>query len=373
MSRGNWVRRGSSRLYLSRGFAEGEAWAARGLWVDRRYFSMLVNSHRFSGSALASTYYLDTTAGGGGDGSIGSPWNTLEASRAGLISIFSSGFVSAAIAPTLICTGATDDATAVTNTWPTSSTTYYLTIKVPDADRKGEWDASKYTLARSAAGSYAITIGTNSIRLVGLQIYQTSATGSGILNIDGTGGGNFIVDGCKLFNSGGGGSVGIRASGIGGNIVLRNFLVVNPVHGLLLGNPTGLLTGTNVFVYNGTIWGSGAGGEACQITFAAGGSGRVARVKNMMMYAQTNGISTTNEDTEDLATNSKGGVDTSHFVAPGNPPTADWRIKSTSSNKDAGTDLSGVGAAQWQFSEDVSLYTRPYNGTWDRGYHEYRP
>ncbi len=368
-----WTRR--DRIYVPRNYREGEVWTDRGQWCDRRYFAMLVNSYRHGGGAPAGlTYYLNTD-GSNGDGSIGTPWNTMQNARAGIIGLHAS-LVADTVNPTLICTGAADDTTAVTNTWPTSSTTYYLTIKVPDADRKGQFDGSKYALAVTASGSPAWSLGTNSIRLQGLQIYQMSTTGgSDVLSITSLGG-EFVADGCKFAASAslGGNAAGVRASNIGGAFVFRNCLIVNPQHGMLIGNPTGLLTGSTVIIYNGTIWGTGSGGEACQITFAAGGSSRVARVKNMMMYAQTNGISVANSDTNDQATNTKGGTDASHFEAAGNPPSGDWRTKSTSAaNVDTGTDLSAVGAGQWQFSEDVSLYTRPYNGTWDRGFYEYRP
>jgi hypothetical protein len=368
----HFVRRGSSRLYVPRGFAEGEAFAVRGVFVPRRYFSMMVNSHRFGGGAGPSgpnSYYLDTD-GSNGDGSIGSPWNTLEAARTGLMALHSS-LVAATASPTLICTGATDDTTAVTNTWPTSSTTYYLTIKAPDVNRTGVWNAGHYKLVRSAAGAAVLQLSANSIRLQGIQLRQTSgAANSLIIEITALGG-EFVLDGCLFRGSNGGNSCGIKTSGTGGTFVLRNFFILSMAHGVLLGSPTGLLTGSQVYVYNGLHWGDGVSGEACQITFAAGGAGRIARVKNMMMYAQTNGVTVTNADTDDQLTNSKGGVDVSHFVAAGDP--GDWRLVSTSSNKDAGTDLSAVGAGQWQFSEDVSLYTRPCNGTWDRGFYEYRP
>jgi hypothetical protein len=178
------------------------------------------------------------------------------------------------------------------------------------------------------------------------------------------------MDGVKLWCSNGSNSVGIRASNITRRFVLRNVLIVSTVHGILLGNPNVLGAGSEVYIYNGTIWGSGSGGEACQVSFSAVGSGRIARIKNMMMYAQTNGITVANADTDDQATNSKGGTDTSHFVNAG---ATDFRLVSGSANVDAGTDLSAVGAGQFQFSDDVSLFTRPHNSVWDRGFYEYRP
>jgi hypothetical protein len=363
-----WLRRG--RIFVPRGFMEGEVWTQKGQWCERRYFAMLLNPYRFGGPPLASTYYVNTD-GANGDGSIGSPWSSLENARTSLITLAPS-LITAALAPTIIMSGATDDTTTVTDTWPTSSTTYYLTIKVPDADRKGQWDTNVYTLVRTTAvGDAVLNLSTDSIRLLGLQIKQTQAISFEVVVRVNALGGELFMDGCKLQGVNGSNAIGIRASGIGGKLVLRNILIFSTVHGILLGNPTGLFSGSEVYIYNSTIWGSGSGGEACQITFASGGSGKISRVKNMMMYAQTNGITVTNADTDDQLTNSKGGVDVSHFVAPG--ADGDWRLASGSTNRDIGTDLSAVGAGQFQFSEDVSLYTRPFNGVWDRGFYEYRP
>src|SRR5262245_46094606 len=118
----NMVRSKSGRIWVPRGFHEGEAVVVKSQWVDRRYFAMLVNPYRFgAGGGGLATHYLDTDAAGGGDGSLATPWNTLQASVAGLDSLYSSSFVTADVLPTLICTGATDDTTAVTTAWPTSN------------------------------------------------------------------------------------------------------------------------------------------------------------------------------------------------------------------------------------------------------------
>jgi hypothetical protein len=369
------MRRGANRLFVPRGFAEGELWALRSQFVPRRYFSMMVSSYRFAAPPPppADTYYLDTTAGGGGDGSIGSPWNTLEAARAGLIALHSS-LVTDTVNPTLICFGATDDSTAVTNTWPTSSTTYYLTIKTPDADRKVQWDANVYTYARSVDGATgaALAIGTNSIRLKGIQIRQLANTGLFCRPYEITSlGGEAVHDGVKFRGSGAANnSVSVQSSGTVGRFVFRNCMATESLHGFLLGNPTGLQAGTEVDIYNCSIFGiDGTGGEGCQLTWAAGGSGKIARVKNLLSRSRANGISTTNENTEDLATNSHGTASgAANFVDPVN---ADYRLVSGSEFLDVGTDLSGV--ADFPFSDDASLYTRPYNGTWDIGMHEYQP
>jgi hypothetical protein len=318
------------------------------------------------------TRYLVTTAGAGGDGSIGSPYNTLEAARTDIIADYPS-FVASDVQVDLICSGATDDSTAVTNTWPTSDTTRYLHIKVPDSDRKAQWDANVYTYARDVSGdtSAALAIGTNSVRLSGVQIYQTGTSGSNFCRaFEPTSlGGELVMDGVKLRGSGGSNDVCMRATNIGGTIVMRNCATINTLHGLLLGNPTGLVSGTQVILYNLTVIGrSSAGGEAVQLTWAAGGSGRIARVKNLIMRNVANGISTTNEDTEDLATNnhSSASPSTTDFVDPANQ---DYRLKSGGSLMDAGTNLSGV--ADWPFSIDAALGVRPSGVAWDQGFHEF--
>lgn len=377
----NFVRSGSSRLYLPSGWREGEVWAARSQFAPRRYFSMMVQSGRFGAAPPTDPdapgdeiYYLDTTVGAGGDGSVGDPWATLEEARAGIVALHSS-LVADTVRVDLICFGATDDSTAVTNTWPTSSTTYYLTLKTPDADRKVQWDAGVYTYARSVSGdtSAALAIGTDSIRLKGLQIFQTGSAGSNFCRaFEPTSlGGELVMDGVKMRGSGGSNAVCFRATNISGKLVLRNCLTRGTIHGMLIGNPTGLGTGSHVILYNCTIIGTtGGGGESAQITFGAG-SGRVVRAKNLIMRQIANGVSTTNEDTEDLATNSHASAAEDaggHFVDPANH---DFRIVSSSTYREAGTDLSGV--SDWPFNRDASLYTRPYNGTWDQGMHEYRP
>lgn len=371
---GNNMRRGSSRLFVRRGFAEGEMWALQSQFVPRRYFAMLVNPYAGSGGAppetFDETYYLDTDAGGGGSGSIGSPWNTLEAARAGIIALHSS-FVTDTVKVRLFAFGATDDTTAVTNTWPTSSTTYYLVITTPDADRKVQWDASVYTYARNVSGdtSAALFIGTNSFRLRGLQIYQTGSAGSNFCRpFEVTSlGGEFVADGVKFRGSGGSNAVCMRATGIGGRIVLRNCLAYGTLHGFLLGNPSALSSGAEVDAYNNTIIGTtGSGGEALQLTCASSG---IARIKNNLMRQQANGISYSGFTTQDAATNDGNtGSSSASFVDFAN---LDLRLVASTAFADAGTNLSGV--ADFPFSDDASLYSRPYNGSWDIGMHEYRP
>ena len=369
-----WTRR--SRIYVPRGYMEGEVWTERGQWCDRRYFSMLVNSWRFGGGGppeFDETYYLVTTAGAGGDGSIGSPWNTLEAARAGIIALHAS-FVTSTVNPGLICSGVADDATVTTNTWPTSSVTYYLTATTPAADRKAQWDANVYTYARSAAGTAALSIGTNSLRLRGLQVYQLSSASNPWTFLLASLGGELVMDGMKLRGLGGANSVSFRTTNPTGRIVLRNSLFFDSVNGIVCGTGTAMPAGTEVDIYNCTVIGlTSSGGEACWLNWAAGGAGKIARIKNLISKFILNGVTTTNENTEDLATNhhSTAGVGAAGviFVDPG---AADFRLVSGSSDYlDLGTDLSGV--ADFPFSDDASLYTRPYNGAWDRGFHEYRP
>lgn len=383
MSRGsNFVRFGSDRLYVPRGWGEREMWASRGMFVPRRYFAMLVNPYSH-GVAVPTDpdapgdelYYVDTDVAAGGDGSIGDPWATMEEARAGIIALHSS-FVTDTVRVDLICFGATDDATAVTNTWPTSSTSFYLTIKTPDVDRKAQWDASVYTMARSIAGASGpvLGIGTNSIRLKGIQIFQLlNGGGSNFprpLDITSLGG-EFVADGIKLRGSGStNNSVAFKTSGTTGRFVFRNCMTTNTLHGFLIGNPTGLVAGSEVDIYNcTTIGATTAGGEAVQLTWAAGGAGKIARVKNLISRQRANGITTTNENTEDLATNShvNAAPSTTDFV---DPVGADYRLKAGGSLMDAGTDLSAV--ADFPFNRDATLYTRPFNGTWDQGFHEFR-
>jgi hypothetical protein len=365
----SFVRAGSSRLYVPRGYTEGEVWAMRSQFVPRRYFSMMVQSGRFGSAPVPpNTYYLDTDAGGGGDGSIGTPWNTMESARAGLIALHAS-LVTDTVNPTVICFGNTEDTTAVTNTWPTSSTTYYSTWKVPDADRVVEWDDTHYVYSRSAGGVGALAIGTNSIRLLGLQIKQTSTTNlSKSLEIT-SAGGEHVYDGCKFRGAAGTNSIATIVSNIAGRYVLRNCMSWGCVNGFIFGSPTALPVSTEVDMYNCTCVGNAGGtGEAFWVTFAAGGTGKIARVKNCFARQIFHGVTITNSNTSDTATNVHTTVLGSSF---NNAAAGDFRlVVGDTAAKDLGTDLSGV--ADFPFTDDASLYTRPFNGTWDIGMHEYR-
>lgn len=318
------------------------------------------------------TRYLVTTAGAGGDGTLGNPYNTLEAARADIIADHAS-LVADDVQIDLICSGATDDATAVTNTWPTSDMTRFLHITVPDADRKVQWDTGVYTLARSVDGAAGavLAIGTNTIRLTGFQIRNLANTGLFCRPFEITSlGGEIVADGMKFRGSGpANNSVSVKTSGTVGRFVFRNCMTTETTHGFLLGNPTGLQAGSEVDIYNCSLFGiNGATGEACQLTWAAGGSGKIARVKNVISRSRANGITTTNENTEDLATNSHSTASgAANFVDPVN---ADYRLVVSSEFINAGTDLSGV--ADFPFSIDAALNARPSGAAWDQGMHEFQ-
>jgi hypothetical protein len=233
------------------------------------------------------------------------------------------------------------------------------------------YDTSVYTLAVSAGGVGALQLNTNSIRLAGIQILQTSSTNlSYALEITGLGG-VLVMDGVKLNTVGGSNSIGMRASGVGGVYVIRNCHSRAAVNGFVIGNATGLPANSEIYMYNNTIVGTSAlAGEALYL-IAASSSATILRAKNNAMRQIVNGLTQSGWGTSDLVTNSHTAALGSSFT---NAATGDFTLVSGDTVlKDQGTDLSAVGAGQWQFSDDASLYTRPFNSVWDIGMHEYRP
>jgi hypothetical protein len=340
----------------------------RSCFVPRRYFSMMVQSGRFGGVTYpANTYFLDTDAAGGGDGSIGTPWNTLESARAGIIALFSS-FVTSTVTPTLVCTGATADATAVTNTWPTSSTTYYLTIKTPDAHRKVAYDGTHYHYQRSVSGAPALAIGTNSLRMINIQIGNGMASvGAKAYQIS-SGGGLHLYDGCKFYCAAGGSTAAwpVLIDGIGGTIIIVNSSASGYDNGFVIGYPTGAPAGAQYLLYNNTFIGANASvGEAVYCLGASASA--TCRVKNTFIHRTVNGISFpgTWGTTQSLTNYVDHNNTDSQFVNLG---TGDYSLTSPNANViDQGTDLSGD--SDYAFSTDAGNYTR--SGSWDIGMHEY--
>lgn len=312
------------------------------------------------------TRYLVTTAGAGGDGSLANPYNTLQAARTDIIADYPS-LVAADVQIDLICSGATDDATAVTNTWPTSDATRYLHLKVPTADHKVPWDANVYTLLTTGIGNVLLSLNTSFFRATGIQLNHNgnlnllSNTG---LNI--TGAGTYIFDGVKLrrgpANIGG---AAIVINPVAGTFVFRNCLAFGWNRGLHAINMPSSVT---VLPYNNTIIGdNGAGSIAINVTFTAGGSGKVTRPKNNLMQLHTTGIATaTNATTDDPATNHHNTGTDATFVDSGN---LNYRLTSGDTvARNLGTNLSAV--ADWPFDWDADLTTRPVGSAWDIGAHE---
>lgn len=315
------------------------------------------------------TRYLVTTAGAGGDGTLGNPYNTLQAARTDIIADHPS-LVADDVQIDLICSGATDDTTGVTNTWPTSDATRYIHIQVPTADHKVIFDANVYTKISNASAP-VITISTNSMRITGIQVINSATldlAGNHGLQINGGSGGVWVLDTVKLYKSANAGQVAFLPGNTAGTYVFRNCVSGGDATGFRFRAGIAVSAApsdTTYIVYNNTIQLSGVS-TGISIIFAAGGSNKVARVKNNLLQNSTNGVVVTNSTTNDQATNHHSTGTDASFV---NAAAGNFRLTSADTvARNLGTDLSGV--ADFPFSVDGDLTTRPVGSAWDIGSHE---
>jgi hypothetical protein len=327
------------------------------------------------------TRYINTGSTAGGDGTTNATaganraWATLEEARAQIIATWPS-LVAADVQIDLIASGAADDTTAVTNTWPTSDATRFIHLQVPTGDRKVPWDPNVYTYSRGVGFAPALSITTDSVRLTGIQVVHTSN-----LNVGGQHGivflttGEAIFDGVKVGKTQNAGQGAIVGTGSSGLIVFRNCITgLRPLAASSFGwvggiSVTSLPSNTTVLIYNCTVVANNNGGAAFGITigFTAGGSNKVARVKNTLIQtSNVHAIAITNATTSDTANNHTSAGTDAAFVDSTN---GNLRLTSLDTvARNLGTDLSGV--ADWPFSIDADQTARPVGSAWDIGAHE---
>jgi hypothetical protein len=328
------------------------------------------------------TRYIDTGSTAGGDGTTNATsganraWPNFNHAIGELNTAYSSDLVTADVQIDLISSGAVDDTTALTNALPASNASCYIHWQVPVADRKVPWDANVYTFSRGVGFAPVVTLTTHSIRVTGIQIVHTSN-----LNVGGQHGlvflttGEFVADGVKVGKTQNAGQGAIVGTGSSGLIVLRNCITgLRPLPASSFGwvggiSLTSLPSNTTVLLYNNTVVANNNGGSAFGITigFTAGGSNKVARVKNnLIQTSNVHAIAITNATTSDTATNHTAAGTDAAFVDVTNGNLRLTNLDTVARN--LGTDLSAV--ADWPFNVDGDLTTRPVGSAWDIGAHE---
>lgn len=322
------------------------------------------------------TRYLNTGSSAGGDGTTNATaganraWATLEEARAQLIAAYPS-LITADVQVDLFCSGATDDTTAVTNTWPTSDATRHIHIQVPEADRKVAYDANVYTIIRNPS-TPVVTITTNSMRATGIQVINSATLdlgGNHGISINGSGsGGIWELDTVKCYKANNAGQVAFLIGDVAGTYVFRNCVSGGDATGFRFRAGIAIGAGpsnTIIIAYNNTIQLSGVS-TGISIIFAGGGSNKVARVKNNLIQNSTNGVVVTNATTDDQATNHHSTGTDATFV---DAPNGDFRLTVADTvARNKGTNLSVV--SDWPFVVDGDLTARPVGTAWDIGAHE---
>lgn len=318
--------------------------------------------------------FLNTGSTAGGDGTTNATaganraWASMEEVRTALLAAYPTGLVAADVQVNVECSGATNDTTTPGTTWPTSDTTRYVHFSVPSADRKVAWDDAVYTLERTSNGGPVFTINTNSIRVTGVQFYHSNTTldpgnhGLSVLSL----GGELYLDGVKMRRVSNVSSIGgfaFDANGKAGTFVFRNVVTWNFTDGIIF---QATPSNSTIVIYNPTIVGlKGDEGEAIWAKFAGGATNAVARIKNALMQRVMNGITTLNATTDDPATNAWAASITASFV---DATVGNFRLQSGDTvAKELGTNLSAVGAPQFQFAIDGNGFARPVGAAWDIG------
>lgn len=316
----------------------------------------------------------DSTAGGDGtsDATSGAnrAWATMQEARTQLNAAYGSGLVAADVQVDLQCRAPSGvaDTTAISAAWPTSDATRYIHMFVPVAERKVAWDDNVYTIRNSAINGIVFDAATHTMEIVGLQFQHDNNLNllgnTGIVKSTGSGG-RLVLDGPKVRRGPGQiGGGGIIINALAGTYVLRNVLVAGFEANVLFLN---MPDNSTVLLYNPTIVGDGsAGGYAAKVLFTAGGSGKVARVKNALMQQTASGLTITNATTSDTATNQHNTGIAASFIDAAN---INFRLTAADTvARNLGTDLSLV--ADWPFDWDGDLTTRPVGSAWDIGAHE---
>jgi len=275
---------------------------------------------------------------------------------------------------------AMEDTTAVTVDGWTTSSTQYIKITVPTAERHdGKWNTSRYRLVVSATDAYVLQVSEDFARLEGLQIQNTS-TGNfpgGVNTIAGAGSVHYISHCISRA------TVGATTTQRGFNFRAGTTYVWNCLAYDWLGGTTSTgfrsnHTTGNIYCYNCTA-------HSCDQGFEHPDNGTAMYVKNCLAAGCASAFpagwnwptgSDYNATDNAQATTGNGGLNnppgansrysqTFSFVDSAND---DWHLTSSDAGaKDFGTDLSAD--SNLAFSDDVDGQTR--SGSWDIGFDEY--
>lgn len=319
--------------------------------------------------------FVNTGSSAGGDGTTNATsganraWVSWQEALTQLNTAYSSNLVTADVQIELEFSGATDDTVQVTAAWPTSDATRYINIKVPTADQKMAWDTNVYTLVAPSGRNFTsvLFVNTNTLKMSGVQIQHL-----GNLNV-GSNNGIFVtaapgllqMDGVKIRRGPGQiGAAGVGCGSVSANVVVRNCVTIGFLLGLQF---VSMGSNSELDLYNNTLIGDNeASSRGITVGFTAGGSNKVARVKNNLQQIHANNLSVTNATTDDQATNHHNTGTDAAFVDSTN---ADFSLTAADTvARNQGTDLSGV--ANFPFSVDANGTTRPVGSAWDIGAHE---
>lgn len=128
------------------------------------------------------TYYVDADAAGGGDGSSGSPYDSLSAAEAARNTADGVGGGGGAYTDIVryLCSASSGgaDTTGVTIFGGSQTAAYYLLIQTDTGHRaSAKWNASKYRI--EVANTFAIDVNDDYVRVDGVQARVTSVSSSG--------------------------------------------------------------------------------------------------------------------------------------------------------------------------------------------------
>lgn len=302
--------------------------------------------------------------------SSGGDYTSLNAALSGMSGDLTSncGGTGTAGILTIECYAMSDTTAVDTGTGYTTSSSYYINITVPTAERHdGKWNTSKYRLeiSSNAPGIYAQA---NDINITGLQIshsydgYQQCIVCFG----ESSGTSTYFIDKCIIKGlddySG-----GITITGYADNATIRNSVIYKPSSvGQSLGDEGVLIETGSITIQNCTIFNFNDGVEL------DGGS---ATITNCAVFGNGDDFDIDGTATISYCASDDGDGTNAVNISPGATEADDWadafvdyangdfHIKDTDSVLyNAGTDLSGT------FTNDIDGDTR---SQWDIGADEY--
>jgi hypothetical protein len=317
-----------------------------------------------------ATYYVNPdSTGGDGTTNATSGASAAYASLNAALTARARNLVTATAIDEFICeTGGTADTTVVLLSGWTTSASYYIDIKTSSGHRHdGKWNTAKYRLVGGSNYNHVINVGTNNVRITGLQIDITSARTEGpiICGINSEGDANvsqYFIGNIIRGTNATGGTQGIRANNscnIWNNVIYDHLVNIQSL-GLSLTPSTGVTQN----VYNNTVYGCVEG-----INVVAYSTG-VLNLRNNLCNGNTTDYYSEGGYTRNSSfnisedTSSPDASYRSKAVTFVNEASDDFHLSVSDTNaKDQGTDLSGT------FTTDIDGATR--SAPWDIGADEY--